>query len=150
MVGHRPMSAANARAARISGTLFAVFGAIAVLVGVGSVLLGVPVAAHDLAPVTGLGDATARLGQTAPVFSAGIAAIMAIVIAALLAGDRLAGLVAALELLVLGLAIVICVGGAVGRIGHAADGSVLVAAVVCLMGGVSVALGGVVAALGRE
>jgi hypothetical protein len=144
------MAAANARAARVSGALFAVFGALAVLVGVGSVLLGVPAVAHDLVPVAGLGDATARLGQTAPVLSSGIAALMALVIAALLAGERLAAPAAALELLVLGLAIEICVGGAVGRIGHATDGGVLVATVVCLMGGVSVAAGGVVAALGRE
>jgi hypothetical protein len=114
------------------------------------VLLGVPAAAHDLVPVAGLGDATARLGQTAPVLSAGIAAIMALVIAALLAEDRLAAPAAALELLVLGLAVDICAGGAVGRIGHATDGGVLVATVVCLMGGVSIAAGGVVAALGRE
>jgi len=150
MAGHRPVVAPNARAARISGTAFAVAGAVAALAGVISILAGVPNAARDLAPLAGPGDVLSRFGQMATVLSAGVSAVVAIGVAALLAGKRLAPPAAALELFVLGLAIDVCIGGAAGRIGHSADGGVLAAAVVCMMGGAAVVAGGIVAALGRE
>jgi hypothetical protein len=150
MAAHRPMAAPNARAARISGTVFAVAGAAAVLCGVASTLIGVPSAARDLAPLTGPADVLNRFGQMATLLSAGISAVVAIGVAVLMATKRLAPQVAALELFVLGLAIAVCIGGAAGRIGHSTDGGVLTAAVVCVMGGAAVVAGGIVAALGRE
>jgi hypothetical protein len=63
---------------------------------------------------------------------------------------RLESLAAAIELLVLGLVIVVCIGGAVGRIGHATDGGVLGSTVACLMGGTAVVAGGIIAVLGHE
>jgi hypothetical protein len=63
---------------------------------------------------------------------------------------RLAPPVASFELLILGLAIDVCIGGAAGRIGHATGGSVLGSTVVCLMGGTAVVAGGIIAVLGRE
>jgi hypothetical protein len=55
-----------------------------------------------------------------------------------------------IELIVLGLAVDVCVGGAIGRVGYAPDGTVLPAAVLCLMGGSLIIAGGIVAVLGRE
>jgi len=51
---------------------------------------------------------------------------------------------------VLGAAIEVCVLGASGRIGYAADGSVLLAGIFCLTGGVSVLAAGLLAALVPE
>ena len=147
---HQPMEAGHVHAARISGAAFAVGGALAVIGGVASILSGTPGAAHDLAPLGVLTDITARFGQMAPVLTAAVAAIVAVVVAGLLASRRLEPQAAAIELLVLGLAIDMCILGATGRIGHAADGGVLGSAVVCLMGGTAVVAGGIVAALGRE
>jgi hypothetical protein len=53
-------------------------------------------------------------------------------------------------LIVLGLAIDVCIAGAIGRVGHTEHGSVMPAAVVCLMGGSFMLAGGIVAMLGRE
>ena len=147
---HEPTEARHARAARISGAAFAAGGALAVIGGVASVLSGTPSAAHDLAPLTGLSDIAGRFGQMAPVLVAAVAAIVVVVVASFLALRRLELPAAAIELLILGLAIDICIGGAVGRIGHATDGGVLASAVVCLMGGTAVVAGGIIAALGRE
>ena len=50
----------------------------------------------------------------------------------------------------LGAAIEVCVLGAIGRIGYAADGSVLLAGVACLMGGAAVVAAGLIAGLVSE
>ncbi len=150
MATERQVAAPNARAARSSGVLFAVAGVAAVLVGVSSILTGVPSVARDLAPLSGPGDVIARFGQMAPVLSAALAALVAGAIAVLLARRRLDPWAASIELIVLGLAIDVCIGGAIGRVGYAVDGTVLAAAVVCLMGGSSLVAGGIVALLGRE
>jgi hypothetical protein len=150
MAAQRPTAAPNARAARISGAVFASAGAIAVLAGVLSVLVGVPAQAHDLTPLAGPSDALSRFGEMAPLLSAGIAAIVAIGVAGLLVGRRLEPQAAATELFVLGIAIEVCIGAAAGRVGHAADGAVLTATVAGLMGGMGVVAGALISALGRE
>jgi hypothetical protein len=150
MAAGRRVAAPNAAAARTSGIVFALLGAAAVLGGVVSILLGLPSAAHDLAPLTGPGDAVARFGQIAPLVSAGIAALVAGWIAILTARRRLDPWAASLELLVLGIAVCACTAGAIGRVGHAANGDVLPAAVVCMMGGAALVAGGIVALLGHE
>jgi hypothetical protein len=143
-------AAPNARAARISGVAFSVGGAIVVVGGVASILAGRPAVAHDLAPLSGLGDLTQRFGQTAPILSAAVAALLVVFVAGLLALRRLDATAASLELVVLGLVIVFSIGGALGRVGHATDGGVMGAAVAGLMGGTAVLAGGIVAVLGRE
>lgn len=150
MTTRRQVAMRNARAARISGTAFAVGGAVVVLGGVISILAGRPDAAHDLAPIGGPSDVIARFGQMAPVLSAAVASIVVVAVAGLMALRRLTSQAAALELLVLGLMIDVCIAGAGGRIGHATDGAVLGAAVACLMGGSAVIGGAIVALLGRE
>ena len=150
MTAERPVAAPNARAARISGVVFAMAGTAVVLGGVISILTGTPTAARDLVPVSGPGDAVARFGQLGPLFAATAAALVAGVVAVLLAWRRLHPRAAAIELIVLGVAIDFCVGGAIRRVGYAADGTVLPAAVVCLMGGSFMVAGGLVALLGRE
>lgn len=150
MAAQRPVAAPNARAARISGAAFAVGGAIVVIGGVASILSGRPEPAHDLPPLTGPGDLVARFGQIAPLLSAAVAAFVSVVVAGLLALRRLHPLAAALELLVLGVAVDVCIGGSVVRVGHAANGDVLGAAVACLMGGTAIVAGAIVGMLGRE
>jgi len=144
------MAAPDARAARISAAAFSAAGAAVVIVGAVSILSGRPDAAHDLAPLTGPADLGQRLGEVAPILSAAIAATVAAGVACLLALRRLAPVAASIELLILGLAIDACIGGAAGRIGHAVDGGVLGATVACLMGATAVVAGGVIALLGRE
>ncbi len=129
---------------------FAVGGAIVVIGGVVSMLVGQPEAAHDLAPLTGPGDLVARFGQMAPLLAAVVAAAVVIGVSLLLASRRLDPAAAAIELLVLGAAIDVCIGGAAGRIGHATTGGVLGAAVACVMGGTAVIAGGIVGVLSRE
>ncbi|MGA3031200.1 MAG: hypothetical protein ABSE58_10805 [Candidatus Limnocylindrales bacterium] len=129
---------------------FAVGGAIVVIGGVASVLAGQPEAAHDLAPLATPGDLVARFGQMAPLLAAAVAAAVVIGVALLLALRRLDPVAAAIELLVLGAAIDVCIGGAAGRIGHATNGDVLGAAVTCVMGGTAVVAGGIVGVLSRE
>jgi hypothetical protein len=150
MTAQQPAAAPNTRAARISSVVFAVAGAVAVLGGVISILVGVPAQARDLTPLSGLGDALARFGQIGPLLAATAAALVAGVVAILLARRRLDPRATAIQFLVLGLAIDVCIGGAIGRVGYAADGSVLPAAVACLMGGSFLIGGGIVATLGRE
>jgi len=150
MTAERTVAAPNTRAARISGVVFAMAGATLVLGGVVSILTGIPRAARDLAPLSGRGDAIARFGQWEPLLAAMAAALVAGVVAVLLARRRLDPRAAAIELIVLGLAIDVCIGGAIGRVGHATDGTVMLAAVVCLMGGSFMLAGGIVAMLGRE
>ena len=103
--------------------------------GVISILSGKPAAAHDLAPLSGPGDLIPRLGQMAPILSAAIAAVVAVAVVALMTARRLAPVAASIELLILGLAIDVCVGGATGRIAHSTDGGVMAATVACMMGG---------------
>jgi hypothetical protein len=150
MAAERPVAAPNARAARISSVVFAVAGAVVVLCGVASILTGVPGAARDLVPVSGPGDLVGRFGQLGPLLAAAAAALVTGAIAVLLALRRLDVRAALIELIVLGLAVDVCVGGAIGRVGYAPDGTVLPAAVLCLMGGSLIIAGGIVAVLGRE
>src|ERR1035437_1714985 len=150
MAADRTVAAPSTRAARISGVVFAMAGATALLGGVISILTGIPRAARDLAPLSGRGDAIARFGQWEPLLAAMAAALVAGVIAVLLARRKLDPRAASIELIVLGLAIDVCIGGAIGRVGHTVHGSVMPAAVVCLMGGSFMLAGGIVAMLGRE
>jgi hypothetical protein len=144
------MAMLNARAARVSGVLFAVAGAAAILGGIGAILLGRPEAAHGLTPLGGPLDLVSRFGEVAPILSAAIAALVAAAIAVMTARRTLDSRAAAVELMVLGLVVEVCILGALGRVGHAVDGSVLPATVGCLMGGAAVVAGGVIAMLGHE
>lgn len=146
----QPIAAPNVRAARISSAFFAAAGAVMVIGSVASILAGTPSAAHDLVPLTGSHDLVSRFGQVAPILSAAAAAGVAVVVSALVGLRRLAPLAGSIELLVLGLVIEVCIGGAVGRIGHAADGSVMGSTVVAMMGGAAVVAAGVIAVLDRE
>ena len=150
MAAQRPVATSNARAALASAVGFACFGGFFVLLGAASILTATPAQAHDLLPLAGLGDIPKRFGEVAPLLSATIAALVTGVIAALVATRRLDALAAAIELLILGAVIESCVLGAIGRIGHATDGGVLGAAVVCVMGGTAVLASGIVALLARQ
>jgi hypothetical protein len=150
MAAQRPTAASGASAALASAVAFASAGGVLVLVGAASILTGTPAQAHDLAPIGGWGDLPRRFGEIAPLLSAAIAAVVAGGVAMLAAARRLDAVAAALELMVLGAVIEVCVLGAVARIGHATDGSVLGAAVVCVMGGTAVFAGGIVALLARR
>ena len=150
MAAQRRRTAPNARGARVSGATFALAGAALVLIGIASILTGNPGVAHDLAPLAGPGDLLGRFGQVAPIVSAAIAAVVAGVVGVLLATKRLTPLAAAVELLILGLAVEVCIGGASGRIGHATDGAVLGSTVACVMGGTAILAGGIIAVLGHE
>jgi hypothetical protein len=150
MAGQGSITAPYAGAARISGAVFVVAGAAVVAGGVISILSGKPAAAHDLAPLSGPGDLIPRLGQMAPILSAAIAAVVAVAVVALMTARRLAPVAASIELLILGLAIDVCVGGATGRIAHSTDGGVMAATVACMMGGTAVMAGGFLALFGRE
>jgi hypothetical protein len=150
MTAEQRATAPNVRAARISSVVFAMAGAATVLGGVVSILTGIPRAARDLAPLSGHTDAIARFGQWEPLLAALAAALVAGVVAVLLARRRLDPRAASIELIVLGLAIDVCIGGTIGRIGHTVHGSVMPAAVVCLMGGSFLVVGGIVALLGHE
>lgn len=150
ITARRPVAAPNARAARISGAIFGLCGAVVVLGGVASILTGLPSVAHDLGPLTGPTDLGARFAQMAPVLSAAIAALVVVAVVGLTAMRRLVPDAAAMELLVLGMVIEGCIGGAIGRIGYSADGAVLGATVACLTGGAAVVAGGIVTVLGRE
>lgn len=149
MAAQRPAATSSARAALASAVAFAGFGGLLVLFGAWSILTGTPAQAHDLVPLSGIGDIPRRFGEVSPLLSAAIAAVVAGAVAVLAAARRLDSRAAALELLVLGAVVEVCVIGGVGRIGHATDGSVLGAAVVCLMGGTSVFAGGIVALLAQ-
>jgi hypothetical protein len=150
MTAEQTVAAPNTRAARISSVVFAMAGATAVLGGVVSILTGIPRAARDLAPLSGRTDAIARFGQWEPLLAAMAAALVVGVVAVLLARRKLDPRAASIELIVLGLAIDVCIFGAIGRVGHTVHGSVMPAAVACLMGGSSILAGGIVAMLGRE
>lgn len=134
----------------MSAAVFAAAGAIVVVGGVASILAGTPSAADDLVPLTGPADAVSRLGEVAPILSAAVAAGVAVAISALVALRRLAPVAGSIELLVLGLVVEVCIGGAVERIGHSADGGVMGATVAAMMGGAAVIAAGVIALLDRE
>jgi hypothetical protein len=144
------MTAPDARAVRISAAAFTVGGAIVLVAGVVSILIGWPTRAHDLAPMSGPGDLLGRVDQIAPLLSSVLAAAFALIVARLAVRKLLDPRAAAVQLLILGVVIDVCVAGAAGRVGHATDGSVLGAAVACLMGGAAVAVGGVMNLFGRE
>lgn len=150
MTAQRQVAASSTRAALVSAVGFAGVGGLFVLLGAASIMTGTPAQAHDLAPLTGPGDIVSRFGEMAPLLSAIVAALVTGAVAVLVAARRLDALAAATELLILGVVIEVCVLGAVGRIGHSTDGSVLGAAVVCLMGGTAVFAGGIVALLARK
>jgi hypothetical protein len=137
-------------AARLSGVVFGALGAGLVLAGVISIATGVPHQAHNMAPLAGPGEIGGRQGEISPLLAAALAALVAAGVVLLLGARRLNPVSAAAELIVLGAAIEVCVVGAIGRIGYAADGSVLMAGVACLMGGAAVIAAGLIAAMVRE
>jgi hypothetical protein len=145
-----PSEATDGRAARLSAVAFGSFGCGLIVAGVVSITTGLPRQAHNLAPLAGPGDIGGRLGEISPLIAAALAALVVASIVLMLATRRLRPLTAAVELVVLGAAIEVCVSGAIGRVGYAADGSVLVAGVACLTGGASVLVAGMLAALVRE
>jgi hypothetical protein len=138
---------AGSRVADRAGIAFGVAGAALTLGGIGSVVTGLPKAAHGLAPVAGLADLGTRFGEFSLLLSAGIAALVAATILTLLAGGRLRPGPAGFELVVLGGAIEVCVLAASSRVGYAVDGSVLPAAVACLTGGAAIVAAGAVSIL---
>lgn len=144
------MAAPDARAVRISAAAFTVGGAIVLVAGVVSILIGWPTRAHDLSPIGGPADLIGRVDETAPLLAAVMAAVFALIVARLAVRRLLDPRAAAVELVILGIVIDTCVAGATGRVGHATDGSVLWTAVICLMGGAAVAVGGVMNLFGRE
>ena len=135
---------ADDEAGRRGGIAFGTAGAALVVLGIVSAVTGVPSAAHGLAPLGGLGELGTRLGEFSLPFSAAIAALVAGTIVALLDARRLKLGQAGIELLVLGVAVEACLLAAASRVGYAADGSVLPAAVACLTGGASIIAAGIV------
>jgi hypothetical protein len=103
-----------------------------------------------MAPLAGPGEIGRRLGEISPLLAAALAALVAAGVVLLLGARKLKPASAAVELIVLGAAIEVCVLGAIGRIGYAADGSVLLAGVACLMGGAAVVAAGLIAGLVSE
>ncbi len=138
------------RAARGSAVAFGLAGIGLVLGGIASIACGVPREAYDLAPLAGPGDVARRLGEITPLLGAAVAALVSAAVVAQLAKGRVAAETAATELIVLGAAVEVCIGGSVARIGYGPDGTVLIAAVLCLSGGVALAAAGCVAALVGE
>lgn len=145
-----PSGATQGRAARLSAVAFGCFGTGLVIAGVVSIATGIPHRAYNMAPLAGPADAGGRLGEISPLIAALLAALVVASIVLMLATRRLRPDAAAVELAVLGAAIEVCAVGAIGRIGYAADGSVLLAGVACLTGGVAVVAAGALAALVRE
>lgn len=147
---HHPRDgAAAARAALLSSLVFAWAGAFLVLLGSLSILAGSPARAHDLAPLGSPADVLTRPAEVAPLITAEIAAVVAIVVAFAAALRRLDAVAVAVELLVLGIVIEACVLAASDRVGHTTDGGVMGAAVVCVMGGAAIFGSGIVAPLAR-
>jgi len=150
MAAHRRRAAANSQAARLSAVVFVWLGTVATLVAATAILLGKPDEAHDLLPIGGFGDLARRVGEFAPIVAALVAAVVAAVVVSFVGARRLDALFGGCELFVLGAVVVISILGMSGRIGHAADGSVLRATLACVAGGAAIAAGGIVALLGRE
>ena len=134
-------------AGRLGGIAFGLIGAVLALASVVSVVTGVPREAHGLAPLTGFADLGSRFGEFSLLLSAGIAALVAATIVALLGARRLRPGPAGFELVVLGLAIEVCILAASSRVGYAVDGGVLPATVACLTGGAAIIAAGVVSIL---
>jgi hypothetical protein len=149
MTAYRPKTSPNTQAARLSAVAFAWLGAVAVLIAVFAILVGSPNRAYDLAPIGGLGDLGRRFGEISPLVAATVAGIVAAVVAAFVGARRLDAVGGGLQLFVLGGVVLACVAGEFGRIGHSADGGVLIATLVCVAGGAAIAAGGIVALLGR-
>ena len=82
--------------------------------------------------------------------AATVAGVVAAVVAAMVGARRLDPVGGGLQLIVLGGVAVGCVLAESGRIGHAVDGGVLGATLVCVAAGAAIAAGGIVAMLGRE
>ncbi len=150
MAANRRRAAANSQAARLSAVVFVWLGTIATFVAAIAILLGKPDEAHDLLPIAGFGDLTRRFGEIAPILAALFAALVAAVVVSFVGARRLDAPLGGFELFVLGAVVVVCILGMSGRIGHAADGSVLRATLGCVAGGAAIAAGGIVALLGRE
>jgi hypothetical protein len=150
MKAEAPSGAMDDRAARLSAVAFGTFGTGLITAGVISIATGIPRQAHNLAPLAGPAEIGRRLGEISPLVAAALAAAVVASIVLALATRRLRPLAAASELIVVGAAIEVCVLGAIGRIGYAADGSVLLAGIFCLTGGVSVLAAGLLAALVPE
>jgi hypothetical protein len=141
---------ASSEPARLSSVAFGALGTGLVTAGVVSIATGIPHRAYNMAPLAGPGDLIGRLGELSPLIAAAVAALVVASVVLMVATRRLRPDSAALELLVLGLAIEVCVVGAIGRIGYASDGSVLLAGVACITGGSAVVASGLLAALVRE
>ena len=157
MAAQRREDLADGGARWPSGIAFGAAGVVLVLAGVASAATGIPSAAHGLAPLAGPGDVGNRFGEFSLLLTAGVAALVAGSIVALLSARRLRPGQAGSELIVLGVAIEVCVLAASSRVGYAADGSVLPAAIACLTGGAAVIAAGVVslvapivASMGRD
>ena len=148
--GNREASQAAGGAARLSAVAFGTLGTGLVVAGVVSIATGIPHRAYNMAPLAGLADVSGRLGEISPLIAATVAALVVASVVLMLATRKLRRDTAAVELIVLGAAIEVCVIGAIGRIGYAADGSVLLAGVACLTGGAAVVAAGALAALVRE
>jgi hypothetical protein len=144
MLVQRRGDLAGDEAVRPSGIAFGVAGAVLAFAGVASVVTGLPSAAHGLAPLAGIGDLGTRFGEFSLLLSAGMAAIVAGSILALLRARRLQPVQAGIELMVLGAVVEVCVLAASSRVGYAVDGCVLPAAVACLTGGAAIIAAGVV------
>jgi hypothetical protein len=142
--------AGRGRAARLSSVAFGSLGAGLVVAAAGSIALGLPRRAYNLAPLAGPGDLTGRLGELTPLIATGLAALVAAAVVLQLGARRLHPLMAAAELIVLGAAVVVCAMGSIGRLGYSADGSVLLAGIAYFVGGAALVSAGIVATLVRE
>ncbi|MGD0861867.1 MAG: hypothetical protein ABSA21_03805 [Candidatus Limnocylindrales bacterium] len=145
-----PPRGRDGQPARLSAVAFGALGTGLVTGGVVSIAAGIPHRAYDMAPLSGPADLVGRLGEISPLVAAALAALVVASVVVLLGARRLRAASAAAELLVLGVALEVCVIGASGRIGYAADGSVLLAGVACISGGSAVIAAGLLAALVRE
>lgn len=150
MAAYRQRAATNTQAARLSAVAFAWLGTTATLIAVIAILVGNPTRAHDLAPLTGPGDVGRRFGEIAPLLAAAAAAVVAAVVAAFVGARRLDPIGGGIQLVVLGGAVVACILGVSGRVGHSVDGGVLITALLCVAGGSAISAGGIISLLGRE
>ena len=150
MQAEGPSDLGRDRAARLSAVAFGTLGVGLIVGGVVSIATGIPHRAYNMAPLAGPTDLFGRLGELSPLMAATIGALAVASVVLMLATRRLRPATAAAELLVLGMALEVCVVGAIGRIGYAADASVLLAGVACLTGGSAVIAAGVLAAAVRE
>ncbi len=125
------------------------FGMGLVVIGVVTILAGVPVAARDTHPIAGLGDAASRARELSLPLSAMAAAIVAGAIGALFVERRLRAPVATLELLVLAVAIELCLAASGSRVAYDASGAVLPGVVAWASGGIAVLTAALLASRAR-